>query len=206
MKAPGNWPPMPGNMDIEIVHQQVQHLMENPTGVKWQVQGLGMLRTYINKGLRLHIWDSSLRTPGVSPLHTHPWSLYSRIVRGEMWNHRFEEVDRIVFPNAEGYNRVKITCGSEACTHGEPEEVFLYGQHPELYRRGDVYHQKASEIHESRPADGTITLVKRFFDQADEDSAQVYWRGKGSWVDAKPRPATDQEVREVLTRSLTTWF
>lgn len=200
------WTAPGGTMDIDIVHQQVKHLMENPLGVKWQVQGLGMLRTYINKGLRLHIWDSSLRTPGVSPLHTHPWSLYSRIIRGEMWNHRYQEVDQYSSSHPMEFNKVTITCGSEACTHGEPETVFLEGQHPELYCRGDSYHQKASEIHESLPTDGTVTLIQRFFDQKDEETAQVYWRGRGSWVDAKPRPATEDEVIQVLSRSLNTWF
>ena len=56
----------------------------------------------------------------------------------------------------------------------------------------------------SLPGNG-VTLVTRTFSE-DRDYAKVYWRGKGSWVDAKPRSATEAEVKAVTQHALSVWF
>lgn len=182
----------------------VENILKHPREFSWSVQGLGMMRTYLSQAVRLHIWDSALRIPGVSAIHSHPWDLQSVVVAGRYRQHRY------VVPTWKGarpeeFNLVRIQCGEHACTVGEPQKVFLEEQPLELYLEGDTYAQTADEIHLSCPEDGTVTLVTRTF-KDDRDHANVLWRGIGGWVDAKPRAATVDEVEAVTRRSLQTWF
>jgi hypothetical protein len=188
----------------------VENILKNPHAFDWSAQGLGMLRLYLAKpAIRLHIWDSSLKIPGVSALHTHPWHFDSLVIAGVLHNRRylsFAQEHATTLP-VERYNTVELTCGENACTHGEPIPVWLHEQGLETYRVGQTYHQQLSEIHLSLPEDGTITLVERRVpDGQSADKAEVLWRGRGQWIDAKPRPATKEEVETVTKRSLETWF
>lgn len=176
---------------------------------KWSVQGLGMMRFYLSDSVRLHIWDSSLKVPGASALHTHPWDLDSVVVAGRYKQHRYTETpaDSTVWDDhvKQQFKAVTIQCGEGACVMSEPEEVTLVEGMLETYLEGMGYHQDSNEIHWSIPEDGTVTLVTRTF-KADRDHARVLWRGKGPWVDAKPRPATPLEIVNVTARALETWF
>lgn len=188
----------------------VEAILRNPLPFKWSVQGLGMMRVYLSKETRLHIWDSALKVPGVSALHTHPWGLNSLVVAGVYKQHRYLEYTTQEFPNADmthvgTYNKVQIQCGEKACVIGEPTSVQLLENFLETYPQGCDYWQKSNEIHLSTPVDGTVTIVDRTF-QADTEHANIYWRGRGPWVDAKPREATPAEVNSVTARALETWF
>ena len=178
----------------------IENILRHPKEFHWSTQGLGMLRIYLAQHTRLHIWDRSLLVPGVSPVHTHPWDFKSTVVVGLMRNTRFIEAS-----SGERWNRVLIKCGEDACTMGEPEQILMQEQLSEQYREGDEYQQASTEIHLSHPEDGTVTIVERVF-KPDTEHAYVYWRGKGAWVDAKPRPATPDEVQSVTQRALETWF
>lgn len=182
----------------------VENILRNPKEFQWTVQGLGMMRLYLSQEVRLHIWDSSLKIPGVSPIHDHPWDLESTIVVGKMKQHRYT-VPTYREQVTETFKYAKIKCGEEACTMEEPKEIELVENLLEVYPEGQVYRQKKDEIHISLPEDGTVTLVKRTFHE-DRDHALVFWRGKGGWVDAVPRNAKISEVEEVCNRSLQTWF
>jgi len=188
----------------------IQKILEKPLGFEWSVQGLGMMRLYVKRpDLRLHIWDSSLRVPSVSPLHTHPWNFSSTVIAGIMFNRRFLEFKTRIETTlkTDSFNRVEITCGESACTHGDPGEVFLYEGEIEKYVQGSDYFQSFDEIHVSMPEDGTVTLVERQLPPSNSpDKAFIFWRGKGDWVNAKPRQATDEEITGVTRRALTTWF
>lgn len=81
----------------------------------------------------------------------------------------------------------------------------LIEQPIEIYTEGMSYKQTKDEIHYSIPEDGTVTIITRTFHE-DRDHAMVYWRGKGGWVDAKPRPAEKNEVLLVAQRALEMWF
>jgi hypothetical protein len=154
----------------------VENILRRPQGFDWSVQGLGMMRLYLSEAVRLHIWDSSLRVPGVSAIHSHPWDL-----------------------------GVAIRCGADAGPVEDIQQFELSEGVMEVYAGSAVYSQSKDEIHSSCPEDGTITLVTRTFHE-DRDHAMVYWRGRGPWVDAKPRPATPEEVAAVTLRALEAWF
>jgi hypothetical protein len=183
----------------------VENILQHPTEFKWSVQGLGMMRIYLSKAVRLHIWDSALKIPGVSALHTHPWDLRSTVVAGIYRQYRYVAKDPAAIKLTPNYNFARIQCGEKACVMEEAKPVFLQEGEPEAYYQGESYQQTKDEIHYSFPEDGTVTLVERTF-YADTEFANVYWRGKGGWVDAKPRAATFEEVRDVTQRSLALWF
>jgi hypothetical protein len=189
----------------KVTKELVRAVLSSPDKLKWSVQGLGMLRTYLSKEVRLHIWDSSPKVYNVSPLHTHPWHLDSYIVTGELRQCRYKLAD---VPNAAGslpYNMATIKCGENACTMSDPVKVGLFRWPMESYTEGMTYHQDNTEIHESLPADGTITLVTRTFTE-DTEHAQVFWQGNGGFVSAEPRAATPEEVLQITQNALARWF
>lgn len=201
----------------QLVKKLVENILRNPEGFAWQVQGLGMMRIYLpgDSRYRLHIWDSALKVPGVSAIHDHPWDLQSYVVAGVYRQFRFVETDQVA--SLCNFQKVSIKCGEGACTISEPDSVDLDSFSIETYdansepkwngaKKGMFhYEQSKEEIHLSCPEDGTVTLVRRTFGE-ERDIARVYWRGRGPWVDAKPRAATPEEIREVTLRSLNAWF
>jgi hypothetical protein len=178
----------------------VRNILEYPTKFHWSVQGLGMMRVYLSRAVRLHVWDSELKIPGVSALHTHPWDMKSYVIAGRYKQHRYTKGY-----NGETFNEATIQCGENAHVIGDPVRVGLVEHDLEVYAEGDRYKQAASEIHLSLPEDGTVTIVERVF-KKDTEHANVYWRGTGPWVDAQPRPATETEVQDITRRSLNKWF
>lgn len=196
------------NFSVLSVRALVRGILKNPKGFDWSVQGLGMMRVYVQKPeWRLHIWNSALRIPNVSPMHDHPWDFDSLIVSGRMRNQRFQLYSGgLVGPAISEYNMVKITCGENACTHGETEKVNLLKGSIETYIPGEIYHQRADEIHYSRAENHCITLVRRVVPAGrSADIARVFWEGDGGWVDAAPRPATSAEV-ELVTQGALEFF
>lgn len=186
-------------VDFKVARLLVKSILQSPFGLEWSTQGLGMLRTYLSQEVRLHIWDSSLRVPDVSPIHDHPWHLDSLIVSGVLHNQRFEPVERVFLgaeTSTEILNRAQILCGEKACTVSETDRLLMLRRGLETYHSGQMYHQEKDEVHETLPEDGTVTLVGRTF-TPDRDHASVYWRGNGPWVDARPRTATVEEIASV---------
>ncbi len=186
----------------------VENILIRPEGFDWTVQGLGILRIYLSKAVRLHIWDMSLRVPGVSALHTHPWDLASTVVAGRYKQHRYLETAKLPNPSyaeKQTFRTCEIQCGENACVTTESAEIELTECPIEIVPEGGSYFQKAEEIHLSCPEDGTVTLIERTFKE-DTEHARVFWRGVGGWVDAKPRPATELEIKDVTLRALATWF
>lgn len=189
-----------------MIRLLVENILKHPKDFEWSVQGLGMMRVYLSQAVRLHIWDSALKVPGVSPLHTHPWNMKSTVVAGRYKQHRYiTELELNPLNKGEEFNMVEIKCGENACTMQEPQKISLVKCPLEIYKEGESYTQDSEEIHLSCPEDGTVTLVERTF-KADRDHAKVFWRGKGGWVDAKPRPAEAHEVQDVTSRALRVWF
>lgn len=165
---------------------------------EWTRQGLGMLRTYLTREIRLHVWDCRLRTPGVSTRHSHPWHFDSHIVVGEVENVRFvERTDKLGIPT----NAQRLACGIGGGLVGEPAVVNLVELEHEHHREGQTYRQLADEIHESRPADGTVTIVTREFLE-DDVHATVYWPIGDEWVTAEPSTAAGAEAIEICHHAL----
>lgn len=182
----------------------VENILKHPLEFKWSVQGLGLLRIYLSQEIRLHVWDSRLKVPEVSAMHTHPWDLESLVIAGKYKQYRYVEK---MYPSQlmETFKFATIKCGEEACTMEAPQEIELSENAIETYLQGMTYSQHKDEIHLSMPEDGTVTIIKRTFHK-DRDHAKVYWRGKGGWVDAKPREATKEEILSVTSYSLKAWF
>jgi hypothetical protein len=179
---------------LDTVVGQIQH--EQPLYGDWSVQGFGVLRLYIRNIGRLHIWNSALRYQNVSLVHNHSWDLRSTVVCGRLVNQRYEEWE--FSPtledgnNAMLFNRRRIMTGYD-CHFVAPEDVVTLLRHrAEEYFAGDLYHQRAHEVHASLPDDGCITLMERR--ENSDGHANVYWPIDGAWGDAKPRRATRQEV------------
>lgn len=186
---------------MDFTKPLVKNLLENAqqfTG--WSLQGFGMLRLYLNSETRLHIWDNRYQVPGVSLLHTHPWDFTSRIVVGKVTNVRYER-------HGEGqpFWEQLIRCGAGGGLCDLPIAAALMARAPEVYTAGQIYHQRAREIHETSYEDGTVTIIARAFKE-DPDHARVFWPLGENWGSAEPRPATPREVEDIVSRSLERWF
>lgn len=209
--------------EFEILRGMSEHILE--AAVKqasyglnggWTLQGLGMLRLYIDrdKKHRLHVWDDRyIATPKPSELHTHPWHMYSYIVAGEIHNERFvRETEETYATHPHGSLPVQtwmeqtILCGTGGgLCDTKPEMVWLVQGNEELYGEGRVYKQRADEIHRSRPLRGTVTVVSRGM-LDDTDHASVFWPTGQEWITAEPRPATPEEVYDICSNALETWY
>lgn len=183
------------------MREMVRYLLLNRNALPlsdWTAQGFGFLRLRVSPTVRLHIWNTRLRVPGVSDIHDHAqWDFTSRIMSGQIVNLRLEESQ-----GSARFHRGVIQCGVGGGMSAEiPEAVDLLPQgRPEVHERGDHYHQAAAEIHRTYAADGTVTLISQV--RHETGTAHVYWPLGTPWVDAIPRQATRQEVDEIGAHAL----
>lgn len=185
--------------DIKKLQMMVRFIIENPHRYEWSVQGLGMLRLYIGKEARLHIWDSELEYPNVSKLHNHSWeSLHSTIICGQLKNTRFLESPHL----GKLYNKRRLVCGIN-CEFVEESKIIKLVEYPtEIYFPGDSYSQNGAEIHLTEtPVDGTITFMIRKYD-GPTGNADIYWPVGTEWGTAEPREATGEEIERTTQKSL----
>lgn len=181
-------------------------IVDEPLKFQWSVQGFGVLRLFIKDVGRLHIWDRALRYPGVSLIHNHSWNLESTIVAGELCNTRYVEsrpatgLALTLDMPATHWKRRLLTGYQSKMTEAPAEMVNLRRRHSEFYRPGDVYSQRADEIHQTDALDGTITIMRR--DEDVNGHADVYWPLGTEWGTAIPRRATPAEVAQTTQRAL----
>lgn len=169
---------------------------------KWSLQGFGMLRLHLPNDVRLHVWDSRYRAPNASMVHDHlQWGLHSTVIAGVLRNQRYVETSS---DDGEPYNVVTLKPGYGFYFKNEPSLTWLRALPQEAYGEGQSYTQTPSEIHESIPEDGTVTLMKKT--PTEDESARVFWRAGTEWGSAEPRPATPQEVADITARALERWF
>lgn len=181
----------------------VEEIIKHPLaeGREWTWQGLGMLRLYLSKRYRMHIWAPSRAVPYVSTLHTHPWDFTSHVVAGVLTNYIYE-----YHGEGDTYCEGRIKCGAGGGLVNEPPKtVRLKLAHVQTVRDGNSYGEKAEQIHVSFPSEGTVTIVDRTF-KSDADHALVFWRYGTKWVSAEPRPATEEEVVDICRMSWLNWF
>lgn len=193
----------------QVTKQLVRAILENANQFEWSLQGLGMLRLYLSKEIRLHIWDSRYAVPNVSAIHSHPWSFSSEVVVGSIINIRFRKVMPLNDGSAPDYAKPYMTavlqCGPGGCIEGKPERVMLQQMPPRVYKAGECYEQKDFEIHQSIPRDGTVTIVSRVFND-DPDHASVFWSSGSDWVSAEARLASKTEVAQITGSCLVRYF
>jgi len=176
-------------------------ILKNPPPLeKWSVQGLGMMRLYLSKEVRLHIWDGRQAYPDVSQIHTHSWHFTSLVVSGALVNYRYG-----YGVGAPTHDRYFLKCGAGGCVMSAPEPVSLRRRPIERFRAGEWYSQSFSEIHYTDTTVGAVTLNQREFQQ-DEDHAYVFTRTGMPWVSAEPRQATEEEKDHYLTLALRNWM
>ncbi len=184
----------------ELTRELVHKILERASCYPWTLQGFGMFRLNLGKLGRIHIWNTDYAVKNVSVIHTHPWNLHSMILSGKLTNVIYRE-------QAHGINahwRSEIQTGEGGGLKGDPVAVTLGVHQLETYGAGQWYWQSANEIHESRPANGTVTVVRRPKGPPDE-KALVYWPLGYEWVSAEPRPVTADIINLVAKHALSMW-
>jgi hypothetical protein len=178
----------------------------HPERYSWSLQGMGMLRTYLSKEIRLHIWDSRFRVKDVSDIHDHPWDFDSLVLHGVVYNTRYEVSESAVEPIANHWEG-RIVCGPSPTVKGAQDisAVRLRCQPDEVLLAGDSYRMRADEVHRTTYEDGTVTVCRRYFTKADTERARVYWPFGQEWASAEPRPATSLEVYTICADARRKW-
>jgi hypothetical protein len=194
--------------DLTFLKPLVATIMQDDRR-SWTVQGFGFLRTYFGppnapKMYRLNLWDHRFTVPNVSTIHDHPWDFTSVIVAGEFANQRYNMTRHAgsSFEPTHAFTTIKTGEGGglEKSAYGA---CVLEPRYEELYEPGDVYGQRADEIHETKFVDGSVTLNQR---TGDTEHARVFWPWGTHWVDAMPRPATAEEVSAAVSNSIRRYF
>ena len=176
----------------------VKQVMENPFNYEWELQGFGMLRTYIDKDTRLQIWLKEFIVPNVTDVHTHPWDFESFIYQGQITNFEFKEHNyhEPHFDSWYEYDRCLILTGEHAYVK-EKEKVLLDGYGAYSFTKGDTYFHGKDIPHRINFVDGTITILTKL--NIHEDSLAYSYVPSGSeWVSAAPRPAEPEEIRNFI--------
>lgn len=197
------------------VRPLVLSVLRNWLSYSWSLQGFGMLRTYITRELRLHIWNSRFAVKDVSTIHDHPWHFESTVVSGRLVNTRYR-VHPCTHSDAQvqalgirvPFIKERIVCGPGGGAEKNMDmtvngtRVWLIPLEPETYEVGDTYRQQADEVHHTWFEDGTVTIVHREF-LADAEHANVFYKADSKWVSAEPRDATPDEVSAIVDHALT---
>lgn len=198
-----------------VSRDQIRDLMlasyRDPHCREWTVQGFGMLRTYLDddQTTRLQVWDQRLATWANNAIHDHPWNFTSTIIAGTLWNERYQIMEpQDNYPPAWTpwgvYNMVTIQPGAEGKQLTEPEQVVL-GRYPlEMYSMGETYYQEASELHMTRYAQGTVTVITRR--RVREDTARSLWLHGGEYNLTQVRRANEVEIWHTIATALSNWW
>ena len=189
-------------------------ILKNPFNYEWEVQGLGMMRTYLNEDTRFQIWNKDLIVDGVTDIHTHPWDFISVILQGKITNHIYKEYPEQV-NKSKKYFRCLINTGEDAYVK-EKNEVYLLKCDKKTYTSGNFYIHKKHIPHKITFKDGTITVLNKF-NKNDEScmeliplllcqdkkssEAYTYVKDGNEWVSAMPRPAKDYEIYDTIKKA-----
>jgi hypothetical protein len=184
-----------------MLHASIKRILNHAGAFDWSLQGFGMLRLYLTPKIRLHIWHSGFAVPNFSPIHDHPWDFTSVVIAGEIKQHRYIRLARMMPAHCEEYLSTKIKCGPGGGPVEDRADVIYLRRLPlEKYVAGERYCQLADELHESLPVDGTVSIITREF-KPDPEHALVAWKS-GPYVSAEPRKATEPEVWAFVTKAL----
>jgi hypothetical protein len=175
-------------------------ILESAEKFPWTLQGLGMLRLHLGDNTRLHVWDHRFAFPGASPIHDHlQWGLHSTVLSGQLRNTRFLED-----PAGDPFQYAVLKAGVGCFFKDGPHPIRLRRHTPEVYEAGSCYEQKPEEIHETSATPGTVTIMRKT-PTADGESARVFWPAGSEWGSAEPRPATPEEIKQIVGTALERW-
>lgn len=193
---------------MSSIRDDVREILRRWPDHEWQVQGFGMLRTYLpgETEPRLQVWDQRLACWGNNAIHDHPWSFRSTIVAGTIFNQRFHLAPSKSSANGHTTDIIPGTRGG--LLSERPVTPCLISRPPiEVYSMGDEYRQSHREMHLTRYAQSTVTLIERF-DREPEDIARVAWFGAPHEQPpfVQPYEATPEVVESVITDALKAWW
>lgn len=186
-------------------------MLEHPEDHKWQVQGFGMLRTYLGGPTepRLQVWDQRLATWANNAIHDHPWRFTSVIVAGVLFNQRFGIMEASKFSAEMNGHVTEIIPGTRGGQLSErPVRPCLIQPNPvEVYSMGDSYSQTHREMHLTRYMQGTVTLIERY-EREEADIARIAWYGGASDQPpfVNPYEPTEEQIERTLRLALDSWF
>lgn len=174
---------------------------------EWEVQGLGMLRTYIGD-TRLTVWHHDLKTVDTADIHNHPWWLFSDVVCGRIDNTRYGTtwlLDKTEPINGfETHVCRKIVTGS-GDPRSEDRLVRLWQSDSEQIFAGFEYVMSPIWIHKTEFLDGTVTLMRKEMDNQPntaEREAYVFWPIGTEFKSAEPYRADSATVLQYTAHAL----
>lgn len=194
--------------DYQPTREEVHDLLVNWQDYEWQVQGFGMLRTYLpGEGEpRLQVWDQRLATWSNNAIHDHPWSFRSTIYAGLLYNQRYDIPSTGLQGNGHITEIIPGTRGGKL-SERPVRTCRLVPKPVEVYTMGEFYGQTHREMHLTRYLPGTVTLITRF-DREEEDIARVAWYGRADEQPpfVNPYPAPPELAELVIGDALRAWW
>ena len=182
-------------MDNSLNQALVRTILEHAEDYPWKMQEIGLLGLWLDdrREHRLHVWDPG-SCVGDLPVHDHPFDFTSTVIAGEMTNTRYEE-------DSDGveYRRVRYTPSNEDARTADT--VRLSGA-ATTHNAGECYSQLAHELHDSRQAPGTVTIIRMAFTDVPEPELTVCTRGVVPWVSGQSRLAAPDEVKRITATAL----
>ncbi len=180
-------------MDHSLTQALVRTILEHAADHPWRIQGIGLLALRLDdrREHRLHVWDPDAFT-GDPPIHDHPYDFTSTVVVGELTNTRYVEA-----ADGDEYRRETYSPGDEDIRR--TDTVRLTGS-ATTHGPGDRYRQLADELHDSRQASGTVTLIR--CEWLDRSELTVCLRPDAPWVSGQARDATRDEITRITAAAL----
>lgn len=171
---------MNGAQDVttELTRDDVHRILIDWPDYEWQVQGFGMLRTYLDGPgePRLQVWDQRIATWSNNAIHDHPWAFRSTIYAGTLFNQRYDIREGVAWPDGHVTEIVPGTRGGQLSER--PVRPCGIETRPlEVYSVGDWYSQTHREMHLTKYLQGTVTFITRT-ERESEDIARVAWYGE----------------------------
>lgn len=171
----------------------VQAILCDALSYEWRMQDIGLLGRWLDdrRERRLHVWAPQHRN-AEPPVHDHPFDFTSTVVVGEMQNTRYVE-------DADGVEHVRTRYLPGAEEEHTSDTVRLLGV-TERIGAGETYSQFAGELHDSRQAPGTVTIIRMVFQ--DPRMLSVCTRDARPWTSEVSRAATAGEVAIITAAAL----
>lgn len=194
---------------MSATREEIHQILLDHDRYTWQVQGFGMLRTYLDgpNEPRLQVWDQRLATWSNNAIHDHPWAFTSTIYAGLLYNQRYvADLNPIERTNGHLTDIIPGTRGGKLSERAV-RPCLITPQPVEVYALGDTYSQTHREMHLTRYLQGTVTLIERAEREA-ADIARVAWFGEASAQPpfVNPYEPTPQQVERTIGLALDTWF
>ncbi len=171
----------------------MRDILEHPANHPWRMQNVGLLGLWLDerREYRLHLWDPA-RCVGAPPVHDHPFDFTSTVIVGELVNTRYFED-----PIGIEYSRHRYRSGRE---DDRSTDTVRLVPHETMLSSGDRYRQSSTELHSSRQAPGTVTLIQ--FGPLAERELTVCLEPGAPWVSVGARPASAGEVKRIAGAAL----